>query len=430
MRRFAFLALTALMLHSAQAGENKVLSYWEQLGPGGSLEVRAIMSGTECPEVSGERMSVRAAATADFPLLCSMVARAHATRLNLMARGDMPGGIVADFVDGGAAYGGFDLPRIVREPKRILVLGDTGCRIKGTLVQACNDTAQWPFRQLAEAAAKLEPDLVIHVGDYLYRETPCPAGNAGCVGSPYGDNWAAWNEDFFDRAQPLLAAAPWVFVRGNHEDCSRSGPGFLRLLGPAAFDPNAPCTDHQAPYDVPLGALNLVVMDNANAPDTSVDPSVVPTYNAEFTALAKEPRGAWLLMHRPIWGAVSGPLGIPVGGNQTMIAALAGQPIPKPIALMLAGHIHSFEALNYGGLEPPTMLSGNGGDLLDSVPADLDHTQLGGKTKVSDGLSVKGFGFFLMTKAGETWNIDLYDAAGTQGRRCLFAAGRVDCGKP
>ena len=54
----------------------------------------------------------------------------------------------------------------------------------------------------------------------------------GCAGSPWGDNWTTWQADFFTPAAPLLAAAPIVLVRGNHEDCDRAGPGFLLLMGP------------------------------------------------------------------------------------------------------------------------------------------------------------------------------------------------------
>jgi hypothetical protein len=50
---------------------------------------------------------------------------------------------------------------------------------------------------------------VIHVGDYLYREDPCPAAaQAQCGGTPSGDNYGAWNADFFKPAAKLLAAAP------------------------------------------------------------------------------------------------------------------------------------------------------------------------------------------------------------------------------
>ena len=78
--------------------------------------------------------------------------------------------------------------------KRIVVIGDTGCRLKGTFVQDCNDPVKWPFATVARLAAARHPDLVIHVGDYHYRETPCPADRAGCAGSPYGDNWAVWQK--------------------------------------------------------------------------------------------------------------------------------------------------------------------------------------------------------------------------------------------
>src|SRR5438034_665211 len=40
-------------------------------------------------------------------------------------------------------------------------------------------------RLVTTAAAKLKPDLVIHVGDYLYRESACLPGNQGCAGSPW-----------------------------------------------------------------------------------------------------------------------------------------------------------------------------------------------------------------------------------------------------
>ena len=67
------------------------------------------------------------------------------------------------------------------ELRRILVIGDTGCRLKASDkdFQACNDAARWPFPRVLARALALKPDLVIHVGDYHYRESPCPPGLAG-----------------------------------------------------------------------------------------------------------------------------------------------------------------------------------------------------------------------------------------------------------
>ena len=148
------------------------------------------------------------------------------------------------------------LPAVRQEPTRIAVLGDTGC---GTW-QNCDDPAAWPFGRLAEAIGRDEPDLVVHVGDYVYRGTPgiievnCikrgtyNAGNyrpddtycqlrdpyvsQNGAGSSLPDSWEAWRIDFFEPAAPLLRRAPLVPTRGNHELCSRAGPGFFYFLDP------------------------------------------------------------------------------------------------------------------------------------------------------------------------------------------------------
>ena len=104
------------------------------------------------------------------------------------------------------------------------------------------------------------PDLVIHVGDYHYRENACPAGNAGCAGSPWGYGWDAWEADVFAPARRLFAAAPWIVVRGNHESCNRAGQGWWRFLDPRPLAPHQDCNvaaddgigDYSEPYAVPL----------------------------------------------------------------------------------------------------------------------------------------------------------------------------------
>lgn len=422
-------ALALVLPTTAQAQEGKVLSYWVQLAPGGGSIARAVVDGPNCPRVtlnpSGPAQSVvpmtpRAARDDKFGLVCEA---------------NIPKGVSAATLPASIETGSpfVNLPLPVADPQRILVLGDTGCRIKPPALQDCSDITKWPFPQLAASAAKLKPDLVIHVGDYLYRESPCPTGVTGCAGTPWGDNWPTWDADFFTPARPLLEAAPWVIVRGNHEDCARSGPGFLRLLGPNAFDPAAPCNPHLAPTTVPMGKVNLVVFDDSNASDTSNDATAVADYTTDFAALAAiAPAPQWLLMHRPIWAAVRGPLGIPIGGNVVMANAAGNLSEFATVALMLAGHIHSFEAINYTQKVPPQIVAGNGGDNLDPTPSDLVGTTFQGHAgvKVKDGLSVGGFGFLLMTKQPTGWTIDLYKADGTTEGQCVFSGGRIDCTIP
>jgi hypothetical protein len=394
-------------------------SAWVQATASG-FEARIVTSAASCPTLHTDRgniaMAVRAAASTDFPLVCAATIPPHASRAS-----------VADTA----------LPLPVADPQRILVLGDTGCRIKGAALQACNDPEKWPFPQLAAAAAKLKPDLIVHVGDYLYRESACPPGNQGCAGSPWGNNWIAWQADFYTPAAPLLAAAPIVLVRGNHEDCTRSGPGWQLQMGPTAVAGGA-CIVHQPLYTVDLGELRLAILDDAVSEETDLDRSVARVYADEIAGLAKVPGPVWFVHHRPTWAAMTGPLGIPIGGNFTLIeaaridAAKGGSMIPANVELMLSGHIHTFESINYNGGVPPQIVAGNGGDQLNVTPQNLRGAQFLGHAPVTvaDGLSVGGFGFLLMTRATSGWTIDLYDSAGTKTRTCHFTTGkpgRLDC---
>lgn len=415
MKRLALSLLFCVSPMTASAAD----SAWVQATASG-FEARFVTGAAACPVMRTDKgdvaMTARAAATADFPQVCAAAIPAGAVR------GDIAGEA---------------LPLPVAEPERILVLGDTGCRIKGSALQACNDPSQWPFPQLAAAATALKPDLVIHVGDYLYRESACPPGNQGCAGSPWGDNWVTWEADFYTPAAPLLKAAPIVLVRGNHEDCLRAGPGWLRLQGPTAFDPAAPCAPHLQVYTVDLGAVRLAVMDDATAQDTELNRDDSPVYAGELAGLASIPAPVWFVHHRPIWAAITGPLGIPIGGNLALIdavrlATLHGElPIASNVELMLSGHIHSFEAINYDGKVPPQIVAGNGGNNLHATPQNLRGAQFQGHSgvTVADGLSVGGFGFLLMTRAGTGWAIDLYDQAGVKSRTCRFSK-RLDCPAP
>src|SRR5262249_52417530 len=150
-----------------------------------------------------------------------------------------------------------------------------------------NDPVEWPFRLIAEVAAQQKPDLVIHVGDYLYRETPCPAGNLGCAGSPSGDTWAAWQADFFAPAETLLRTVPWVFVRGNHEVCDRGGQGWSRTLEPYAFNAQKGCNETAPPFAVAFDGLTLVALDVAPALGEKVNEVQAGFYRQQYKSLAQ-----------------------------------------------------------------------------------------------------------------------------------------------
>lgn len=190
-----------------------ILAAWVAFAAGGEPQVRAIIpSQQSCDSLSakaGERDIVMEERSEPDQLLPVRTCQGQAPKDGRPIRLE-----------------GVSLHAPSAKPDRIVVLGDTGCRIKGPIIQDCNAPKSWPLAQLAQSAAAEKPDLVIHMGDYLYRETPCPNGDGRCSGSPYGDTWSAWKADFFDPAAPLLGAAPWIMVRGNHEDCKRGGHGW------------------------------------------------------------------------------------------------------------------------------------------------------------------------------------------------------------
>ena len=199
------------------------------------------------------------------------------------------------------------LERVVR----VAVLGDTGCNPAEQ--QLCDSPKSWPFPEIATAATggmagASGPDLVVHVGDYRYRKR----------GLGEGDNWQNWRDDFFAPAEPLLLAAPWVVVRGNHENChGKHGAGWFFFLQPelgimsrCANDPDLD-PDNPPPYAVDLAGdgdgpgMRLVVLNSANAKYRC------RTWDRDFTQLherrlrdllrVNNQMKIWLLTHYPIW---------------------------------------------------------------------------------------------------------------------------------
>jgi len=245
---------------------------------------------------------------------------------------------------------------------------------------------------------------------------------AGCAGSPHGGTWPSWRADFFDPAAPLLAAAPWIMVRGNHELCRRGGHGWFRLLDP--YPRRADCLDRTDPYWLSAGGLALLVLDSADADDYLAPPDKVAAYAAELAPLlAKAPPHAWLLTHRPVWGLSSGPFaGLTV--NLTEQMAIRGQ-IPANLDLVLSGHLHDFLAYEFGPDRPAQLIVGDGGaslyDVEPPVGAEIDSMP------VRRGLALKRFGYFVMERSENGWDGTLYAVDDTILARCRLAGREIDC---
>jgi predicted phosphodiesterase len=340
------------------------------------------------------------------------------------------------------SIGGVALNLPPAKPKRIVVLGDTGCRIKveapnpndadhdddKTKVQDCNSGTQWPFKAVADAAAASRPDLIIHVGDYIYREAACPAGNK----KDCGGNWATWEADFFAPATKLLAAAPWIFVRGNHEICSRAGKGWFYYLDALPYAKNDFCADDTAARAVKVGDFQALVVDLSNAPDDNPTAAQVANFTRQFKAAAgANLAAAWLVSHRPIWAAKAGEKSDRAKLrtlNATLQGAWAAAPIPG-VDLVVAGHTHLFELLSFKQPLPPQVVIGNGGtDLAHKIKTSLAGQNIGSGT-VAYGTSVDDFGYALFErpKAGLGWSLHLHDSKGKKTQTCAVSGTTITC---
>jgi Calcineurin-like phosphoesterase len=417
----AIVSAFSLLLALPQA-QAKVLAQWVQLGPDGAASVRAVVDDA-CPSVSfdgtAKPMNVRAApkqsfagvAPAQFPVSTCELA--------------VPSGAISAILDGKP----LPLPR--PNPQRIVVFGDTGCRLKvGDPWQACNDPQAWPYQKVTVLSAAARPDLVIHVGDYEYREDACPVGNAGCAGSPAGYGWAPWNADFFAPAAPLFAAAPWIMVRGNHEDCSRAGEGWFRFLDPMPMEKN--CRDLTGDYVVRLGDFAALVVDSAKVSDTAgEDSNQVPVIRQQLIdVLGKIPGYAWLVTHKPVNGMLAKPgdRNMNIVSNRVLQAAL-GADMPASVRMYVAGHIHFFQAIDFGGTRPPQLVVGTGGDNLEGKPlASVTGADVNGRTALN-AVTYSGFGYMVWDRVdATTWTGVLFDISGKPINHCRLGDRTLSCG--
>jgi hypothetical protein len=380
----------AILLATVSASGQALTPAWVELGEGGRAVARIVVNGPQdCPAIqidgASRAMSLRQPMPSGLRPLCEFA---------------IPSGAKSASVNAHALA----LPK--PDPARVIAIGDTGCRIKGRQIQACNDPALWPFRQVAASAASEKPELIVHVGDYLYRESPCPeASQAMCGGSPAGDNWEAWNADFFAPAAELLSASPWVFSRGNHEDCNRSWRGWFYYLDPRPWE--GTCEEYSAPYLVKLGKFQLAILDSSATKERDLDEAQIAVFASQLAAV--HPENAWLATHFPFWGfSTEGASGLPKPLAAVLEAAWE-KSAPTGFTLILSGHVHLFEYVSVDHGRPPQVVAGDGGTQM-SVPIQISMkgTEIRGASVIGS-RSRQQFGYTMLTRDGRLWHLELKD---------------------
>jgi hypothetical protein len=400
--------------------------------PAGTILPRTTITDTVTLNSAGTAVSSLTCllSTAQCALAPTPTTKASVFPVNTCELSPLPAGTTSAVVNAswGGGPQGITLPLPKANPQTIVVIGDTGCRMQiGDVWQACSQNVftpngwsttyeatpeGYPFAATAANAAALHPDLVIHVGDYMYRDNECPPDMAGCAGSPWGYGWDSWEADFFTPAAPLLAAAPWIVVRGNHEQCTRAGQGWYRFLDTAPWDTTGVKTcnlsandnpasatspelsgSYDAAYGVSIGSgTQVLVFDSNNISKNALTSgngsgSTFGQFNAytseaaTIAGLAVNPSSQFNIWanHHPILGFSEGSVGAtPTGGAPALLSVLeAAYPttiFPPGINMVLHGHTHLFEAIDFAPIPtgtangyPATFVSGNAGSQLDTA---------------------------------------------------------------
>lgn len=421
---------------------------WVQAVAGPGWAVRALTDEPSCPVMrwanSAAQMQERSAPGEEPPPPGNKQPENKPTGFTLRAcEAAWPAGATS------VRLGAVTLLAPAAELHRIVVIGDTGCRLKASArdFQPCNDASGWPFPRVLARALALKPDLVIHVGDYHYRESPCPDGMAACANSPWGYGDDTWQADFFQPARALLAAAPWVFVRGNHEACSRAGQGWLRYLdaqtGAArACEPAGPGVnegDFTAPFAVPLSPRSqLIVFDSAEV-GSATPPVGSPAWTRwrqqldRVAELSGDRAQSLFLSHHPSLAYSPSLLGAPGAARSGLTPllqdAFGRRLLPPGVQATIHGHLHIHQVLGFASNQPASLVIGNGGSAASgriNAATALKTEPLPG-VRLETFLSHTEFGLSVLTATPLGWQLQAFNALGQPLASCSLAGQKLSC---
>ena len=250
----------------------------------------------------------------------------------------------------------------------------------------------------------------------------------------------------------MLTAAPWVFVRGNHESCARAGQGWYRFLDALPWSSerscddarNDPVADFNVPYAVKItGDTQIIVFDatfsGGNA-YKSTDSAFIQYTQAmrEVARLQQGARQNWLVNHHPILGFTPAAAGAVRPGSASLQSALASAAPQRyfraGISLALHRHVHLFEAISFASPHPATLVVGNSG----SLPGYTLNNRLPTDARPAPQALVKqfsthpGFGFSVLDKvdpsgADSGWNLTAFHVAGRALLRCMLRDADMSC---
>lgn len=316
---------------------------------------------------------------------------------------------------------------------RLAVIGDTGCRLKesknGKSYQDCSLTKEWPYSQVVDSIAKEDYNFGIHTGDYHYREQCTDAKLCPKFGKYIGYVWGAWWDDFYGPSQPLFKK-PWMFVRGNHEDCNRA------YLGWAALSPvestkkfTDPCVVAEPYQWTELEDIVFINFDNAMMEDRKeLKKEEAAVWNERFVEIKnriqalKGKKEIWFLSHKPMFGYIPNEEDAePKAIGTYMSDLLKSSGLYDQIDFFLAGHIHAQQVIPLPN--KVQLVVAHSGTSLDPFGRKIMTEKF--KTTTDNKYS---FGYAIFEKTGfKKWTFLFKDTKGDVQLTCHSASNKVTC---
>jgi hypothetical protein len=98
------------------------------------------------------------------------------------------------------------------------------------------------------------------------------------------------------------------------------------------------------------------------------------------------------------------------------------------VQMVVSGHVHHFQALDFGPMRPAQLVVGTGGDIGERA----DRQQVYTEHREIDGLdagvfSFSRYGYYLMEKDGEDWIGTFHDSDDRVRARCRLHERRLAC---
>jgi hypothetical protein len=101
--------------------------------------------------------------------------------------------------------------------------------------------------------------------------------------------------------------------------------------------------------------------------------------------------------------------------------------MPDAVAMVLSGHVHSFQAFDMAA-GVSQVISGNAGVTLYPAPDETVHDIVVGGDKVRMATSDSGFGFVILERQrGSRWRLEAFDVDGVRRRSCRVEGREIAC---